>query len=234
MPHPTKEYKYAHPLTGKAMEIAKQREAARKLTPAISAGALIRRKFKTMALTDKWLASFGAQERTGSWIIWGESGNGKTSLALQLAHQLAHFGAVVYNSLEEGASLSMCNALKRHRLHDVSRKFHLLDREPYAQLMHRLSRKKSPDIIIIDSIQYLNINREQYKAMVNTHRKKLFILVSHADGRLPEGATAKAIRYDANVKIRVEGHKAFPAGRDVGGQEFIIWQEQADLYHLEP
>lgn len=198
----------------------------------ISAAALIGRKFKTMPFEDKWLASFGAQERAGSWIIWGESGNGKTSLALQLAHQLTHFGNVLYNSLEEGASNSMRNAFMRHQLHDVSRKFHLLDREPYDQLLKRLEQKRCPDIIIIDSVQYFNINREQYKAMINAHRKKLFIFVSHADGRLPEGACAKSIRYDANVKIRVEGYKAFPAGRDVGGKPFIIWPEQAALYHL--
>ena len=50
----------------------------------------------------KWLASIGKPELTGSWMIWGNSSNGKTSFCLQLAKYLSKFGRVAYNSLEEG------------------------------------------------------------------------------------------------------------------------------------
>ena len=33
----------------------------------------------------KWEAAFGHPDRTGVWIIWGESGNGKSSFVMQLA-----------------------------------------------------------------------------------------------------------------------------------------------------
>ena len=32
----------------------------------------------------KWEAAFGHPDRTGVWIIWGESGNGKSSFVMQL------------------------------------------------------------------------------------------------------------------------------------------------------
>jgi len=203
-----------------------------KLNKAISANDLLSRKFRSMPFEGPWADSFGLQERTGAWLIWGESGNGKTSLALQLGKYLADLGNnIVYNSMEEGCSLTMSRAFMRHNIQDVSKKFHLLDREPYPELMQRLSRRKSPDVIFIDSIQYFNITREQYKDMVNTYRDKLFILASHADGRLPDGAVARSIRYDANVKIRVEGYKAHPTGRDVGGEPFTIWSLGAEAYN---
>lgn len=36
----------------------------------------------------KWEAAFGHPDRTGVWIIWGESGNGKSSFVMQLAKYL--------------------------------------------------------------------------------------------------------------------------------------------------
>ena len=202
------------------------------LPRAISVAELIAKKFRSMPFTGTWAASFGQQERSGSWLIWGESGNGKTSFALQLGKYLASIGnRVAYNSMEEGCSLSMRTAFMRHNLQDVSRRFHLLDREPYDDIMDRLSKRKSPDILIIDSIQYFNIDRERYKAMVNTFRDKLFILISHAENKQPSGALASSIRYDANVKIYVSGYVAIPAGRDVGGAKFTIWQAGADSFN---
>ena len=56
--------------------------------------------------TDEWEATFGTPDRTGTWIVWGDSGNGKSSFVMQLAKYLCQFDKVIYDSLEESTGLS--------------------------------------------------------------------------------------------------------------------------------
>ena len=190
------------------------------------------RAFKAVTLdfNGQWLASIGRPELTGSWIIWGNPANGKTRLALQLAKYMARFRRVAYNSLEEGKSESMRGAILDIGMADVQKNFILLDKEPVGELMERLARPKSPDVIFIDSVQYTGMSYAEYKQMRDSFRNKLFVLISHAEGREPKGNVGKSIRYDAFVKIYVEGYKAFPQSRFGGGEEYVIWPEGAQKY----
>lgn len=182
-----------------------------------------------MDFAGEWLEAIGRPELTGTWLIWGNSGNGKTRFALQLAKYLTTFGMrVAFDSLEEGVSLSLRTAISDTGMHEVSRRFMLLDKEPVPELMERLAKRKSADVVIIDSIQYTGMNYSEYKKMRDRFRNKLFILVSHAEGKLPEGRVARSIRFDAFVKIWVEGYMAWPVSRYGGGEPYIIWEEGAD------
>lgn len=173
-------------------------------------------KYETMAFDGAWRDAFGTPERRGVWIIWGNSGNGKTSFALQLAKYLCRFGRVAYDSLEEGACLTMQEAMRRENMMEVNKKFLLIDNENMEELGIRLSRQKSPDIVVIDSFQYTQMNYRQYIAFKERHKRKLLIFVSHADGKLPNGRAAKSLMYDASLKIYVEGFRAFSKGRFIG------------------
>jgi hypothetical protein len=198
---------------------------------AISVAQLMKTKFKGLEFQDEWLASLGKPQLTGSWLIWGPSANGKTRFALQLAKYLTNFNVrVAYDSLEEGASLSMRNAFQQCNMKEAAGKIVLLDKEPVLDLVTRLKMRKSPDVVIIDSIQYTGMNYNAYKSLIDSFRTKLFIFISHADGRLPEGRVAKSIRYDAFVKIWVEGYTAYPVSRFGGGEPYPIWPEKADLF----
>lgn len=183
-----------------------------------------------MDFEDKWLDSFGSPEMSGSWIIWGNPGNGKTRFAIQLARYLSLFGVVVYDSLEEGRSLSLQNAFKSENMLECDGRVFLYDRVRYNELIAFLNKRRSPNIIIIDSLQYMQINYSQYSRLIEQFPGKLFILISHADGRVPEGRVAKRIRFDASVKIWVQGYKAFPTGRYGGGAPFVIWAEGAERF----
>ena len=190
------------------------------------------RKFNpnTLHFEGKWAESIGCPELTGTWIVWGNSANGKTRYSLQLAKYLARFCRVAYNTLEEGLSKSIQDAVIDVGMDEVSRRFVLLDKEPIDQLTERLRRKKSPDVIIIDSLQYTGLTYSEYKKLRDEFRTKLFIFISHADGNDPKGNVGKSIRYDAFVKIRVEGYKAFAESRYGGGKAYTIWQWGADDY----
>lgn len=187
-------------------------------------------KAETLDFTGAWLTAIGRPELTGSWIIWGNSANGKTRFALQLARYLARFVKVAYNSLEEGLSVTMREAVLNIGMADVQRNFILLDKESITELADRLAKRKSPEVVIIDSLQYTGLTYTEYKMLRDRFRHKLFIFISHAEGKLPKGNVAKSVRYDANVKILVEGYKAFCESRYGGGEPFTIWAHGAQQY----
>ena len=192
---------------------------------AASVDQVLRTRFKVLPFEGEWKDAIGCPELTGSWIIWGNSGNGKTRFALQLCKYLCQFGRVAYDSLEEGVSVSLVKAIKETHMMEVRRKFVVLDKEPIDQLTERLEKPKSPDIVCVDSLQYTGMSYEQYKALKERFPKKLFIWISHADGTLPEGRVAKKVRFDSNVKVFVQAYRAEPVSRYGGGKPYIIWEE---------
>lgn len=189
-------------------------------------------KFKTLDVQGKWLQAFGTPELTGTWFIYGASKNGKTSFAMMLSKYLTGFQRVAYNSVEEGISLSIQQAVQRAAMHEVGGKWILLNNENFDTLDRRLSRHKSPNVILIDSVQFAEMQFAEYKYLKNTYPKKLFIYISHVDlsGRNPEGKTAIRILRDASVSFRIEGFKAFPISRYGGGAPITINKELAQAY----
>jgi len=204
-----------------------------KLNRAISVSQLESMKFNELPFEDEWHEFIGNPEIKGAWLIWGDSGNGKTRFALQLCKYLAKFCRVAYNSMEEGASKSMKRAFRDVGMSEVKRRVILLDNEPIDDLKARLLKRRSPDAIVLDSVQYSGLNYRDYTALRSQFPNKLFILISHADGKNPAGRTAKSIRYDAFVKIRVEGYRAFALSRFGGGKPYTIWKEGAEAYYNE-
>lgn len=189
-------------------------------------------KPKVLAFEDEWFESIGEPELTGAWIIWGNSVNGKTRFALQLAKYLSKFVKVAYDSMEEGLSKSMQHAIAEIGFNDADTKknFLFLDKEPIADLIVRLKKQRSPQVVIIDSLQYTGLKYSDYVKLRDTFRNKLFIFISHADGRDPRGNVGKSMKYDAFVKIYVEGYKAFPQSRYGGGKPYVIWEKGAKEY----
>lgn len=201
---------------------------------AVSVDEITRKKFIDLVLPPNFKSLLGSPERSGIWIIWGESFNGKTGFSMQLAKALTLSGKVFYNTLEEGARKSMQNAVVQQNMQEVKQRFMIGNREGIDDLKERLRRKKSPDIIFIDSLQYTGLNKKEYKALKEEFHNKLIIFISHADGKNPEGSLAKFVKYDADVKIRVEGYKAMCLSR-LGGDKkpYIIWEQGAAEYDIK-
>jgi len=204
----------------------------KKKTRALSVTDLLNKKYKLFEFDGEWFEAFGNPERKGVWFVWGGSGNGKTTFVLDLIKNLAGFEKVAYNSLEEGGTHTMQRAFKRAGMIDVSRRVILIEGESIADLEDRMYKHKSAGVYVIDSLQYTGINYNEYKALKERHRDKLIIFISHADGKQPEGRSAKKIMYDAGLKIWVEGYKAFSKGRYIGsnGGVYTIWPEGAAKY----
>ncbi len=197
---------------------------------ALSMVDLMRKNREVYAFEGALQEAFGQPEQNGVWFIWGRSGNGKTSFVLQLCKELTRYGKVAYDSLEEGDSLTMQNALMRVGMGDVGRRFILLN-ESLKELDTRLKRRRSPDIVVVDSFQYAHIDLKQYEEFIDQHKNKLIIFVSQADGLKPWGRTAQSAMYSASLKIWVEGYRAISKGRYRGNLGYYtIWAEKAEEY----
>lgn len=138
-----------------------------KLKRAYSPGEVLNMKIPRFEFSGDWQTSIGNPAKSGVWIIWGASGNGKSSFVMQLAKYLCSFGRVIYDSLEESTGLSFQMSLKRHKMGEVKKKLIILDREPMEQLEERLRRRGSPGIVIIDSFQYSGLNYKTYMFLQN-------------------------------------------------------------------
>lgn len=198
---------------------------------AISVAELLNMKKETLPFEGAWKEAFGEPERCGVWLVWGRSGSGKTSFVLQLCKELCRFGRVAYDSLEEGASLTMKNAFIRHGMQDVARRMVLLDGERMDVLDERLKQRRSVDFVVVDSFQYTEMSYKDYKAFKEAHKDKLIIFISHASGTSPAGRPAVSVMYDASLKIWVEGYRAFSKGRFIGNLGYYtVWPERAAEY----
>ena len=132
---------------------------------ALSISKVLNAKFHTLEVDGEWYAAIGQPELTGSWMIYGAPKNGKTTFAMMLAKYLSKFVRVAYDSVEEGLSQSVQMAMERVGMKEVSGRVVLLDKEPIADLVKRLHRQKSPDVVIIDSVQFLDPSFSEYKKL---------------------------------------------------------------------
>lgn len=196
---------------------------------AFSISEILNTKFELVKWGNEWSTAFGHPEANGLWFVWGNSGNAKTRFLIEMAKELSKSRRVFFDSLEEGKRQTMKLTLLDAGV-DGSNKNLLIGQEPLTDLDARLSKRKAPTAAFIDSIQYANVRFEAFRALVAKHPKVLFIVSSHAEGREPEGRVAKKIKYDADLKIRIEGYTAISNGRYNPGGEYKIWEQGANNY----
>ena len=199
---------------------------------ALSVNDLLNKKYDLMAFEGEWRDAFAQPERCGVWFIWGNSGNGKTSFLLQLMKYLTGFGRVLFNSLEEADSHTLQSGMFREGMRGV--KGLNIVRENAAEFSERLCKKRSADIVVIDSFQHFGLNYRQYISFKEANAGRLIIFTSHANGKNPAGRSATSVMYDATMKIWVEGYRAYSKGRYIGAKEFYtVWEDGADKYWAE-
>lgn len=197
---------------------------------AYSPSEILNMNKKVFDFEGEWYDAFGVPEQLGVWFVWGNSGNGKTSFVMQLARELARFGKVAYNALEEGTSKTVQDAIERFELHELDGRLQFLC-ESLDVLTARLAKRRSPDFVIVDSFQYSQLTYKQYITFKEANANKLIIFVSHADGKRPSGRSAVSVMYDAALKVWVEGYRAFSKGRYIGEVGHMdVWKQGAMNY----
>ncbi|WP_196039105.1 ATP-binding protein [Bacteroides nordii] len=205
---------------------------------ALTVQNMIEMKTKQLPFEGEWYNAFEKPDATGTWFIYGNSSNGKTSFTLRLAKYLSELNLkVAYLSLEEHGTTSFKRAIIREKLLETREgKILFPAPESFKEFVERVESQKSPDVFIIDTIQRFKgqLDAEAYYDLVKRNPNKLFIILSHVEGKEPDGKLAIEIMRDACLKIFVEGQIAFSKGRSIGPKgAYVIWKEGAIRVHGE-
>lgn len=181
------------------------------------------------------VASIGEIEDAFDAIIYGPSNNGKSSFiaALLLALIKALDCRCEYVAYEEahGRTVQATMIDRYNMYHELGNAMQITDHYTYAELDKRMNRKKSAKIWVIDSLQAAKLTADQIadlkRKYVTSKKRKILIMISWSEGKAPSGATAKAVEYLANIKMRVQDLIMFPKSRYGGGTPYIIHAETA-------
>ncbi|MDO5106602.1 ATP-binding protein [Capnocytophaga sp.] len=193
---------------------------------------LKRKKYNTLPLSASWADHLGKVERAGSILIYGKSGHGKTTYALQLMKELCKHEKVLYNSLEECGSLSMVENLDMNGLQPYKNKY-TVQKEKVDKLIRRLSRPQQPKIVFIDSIQECFDGKpaNMYNKLIEMFPTTLFIGISQVDGKgNPKGAVANKFYWLCQNRIVVQDFVASIEKTRTGANEiepYIISEKKA-------
>jgi DNA transposition AAA+ family ATPase len=168
--------------------------------------------------------------RAGYQELWSRLGRKFYVVDSNTTNDVQHI--CIENGLEQRASKTMQDTIREYNMQQCPRgRFQLIPGESVARLSERLLKPKAPDVVVIDSYQYTQMNYREYIAFKERHPDKMIIFVSHADGTQPDGRAAKKVKYDAELKIRVEGFRAFSQGRTIGPRGYYtVYEEGANKY----
>lgn len=203
--------------------------------------SLEQKKYRYIDFSDPFRQAFGNREEGGIWIVYGKSGQGKTSFVFALAKE---FDRLKYRVLFASLEMGFCSDLQ-NMLQDVGIRSTTTDNIQFCdsltteELEEQLKKQRSPDVVIIDSLQYFadqyGATAEKIIKLRKTYRKKIFVFVSHVEGREVEGKVAYHVKRDSFVRIMVEGFRAMYMGRGKAGPMgyYTVWDEGASRYWLQ-
>lgn len=213
-----------------------KKEEKQKLPQSYGIKQLNSIKYEVFEFTGKWFRTFGKPEKGDTFFVWGNSGNGKSTFCASLAYMFAEIMKVkvLYIAFEEKKGKSIRAKLSEVGFTDNNKTFQLLPHSTYDELVKRLHRRNSEEVIFIDSLQYWGISYKQYQLLNKTFPRKTFVIVSHAQSKNPKGGVADSIHYDAGIKIWVEGGRIETKHRyEYGGGQMVVIPELAEKYWNE-
>lgn len=183
-----------------------------------------------------WYDSFAEPEKNFRMLVYGKPGNGKTEFCIQLAKYLAKYTKVYYNSFEQGISKSLQDAVLRNNMMEVAGKVIFGDKETHEEMKARLQSRNSPNVVIVDSRDYMNMTTREYIELIELYPRKSFVIICWESAGKPKGEYAKAIEFMVDIKVHVRNFRAYPRCRFGGNKPFVIWEkgarqnEQKDLF----
>lgn len=198
-------------------------------------------RFQFLPVPAAWAGTLGKVPHNFIAVIYGFSGNGKTEFVVQLAKMLAQLEKKVgWLSYEQRHGSDFQMSTKRNNMEEVTGYFYPID--PIAaipegvslieDLDNYLSKRSSPDVIVIDSIDYTGFDWDDYVMLKNRYgHKKTFLFIAHSQR---SGAIKKAISeriiFDGGIGIFVSHYIATPVKNRYGGFEpYIVWEDRARI-----
>ncbi len=204
----------------------------KKKPKVIGVHALISKKYHFLEDMEPEIErAFGKLVAKFVMIVWAKSYSGKSNFIYKFIAFLTKYFKILYISLEEGfEATAQMKALRHLNVEQHGGKIFFANHEmTYDETVALLKKKKSPQVIVVDSLKYWDMDTKKYSAMKAMFPNKIFIFIAHAKGKNPDGRTAIDVRYDADIKVFCDGFVAFVESRfnERGETPYVIWEEGA-------
>ena len=170
---------------------------------AISLESLKSKKFNTWKFSDKWKDLIGTPEANFCMMVYGKPGQGKSYFTLELSEYLAsNFGTVLFNSSEEGSSLSLQNKIVDFNMENI-----FLGSADHVNSLQFLLTQSPYKFVVIDSINHMNITPEDLRKLRGLHPSKAFICILQST-KSGDFKGSNEYEHDADISIKIENRKA--------------------------
>lgn len=208
----------------------------RKLSKVHTISSIRKRNAKKLAFEGTLKDAFGLPEHNATFAIWGTTGAGKSSLIMQLAREFIRLGhRVCFNSIEMGTSSCLVEMGDRE---GVNKGFNIVDGDTMEEALVRMKRKKSPKVLIIDSLNMFRkdngkyLTKADFEDFVKELKNKVLIFIIQAEGKEPKGVFLRYVAHACFCKAHVKKHKAFVISRFKQKDEeevkpYIIWYKRS-------
>jgi len=172
---------------------------------------LLAKKFKRLELEPEWKGLLGNLAEVFVMLIFGNSGQGKTELCLQLTKILAKFGRVEWMLYEQGHAADIYDAVERNNLRGLP----ITWSDPWENLkpgvslfddlVTKMAKPKSAKYWFLDSYDSTRFTEDEILLIQKRFgKKKGIIWLSHASGRQPDTRVAKKIQHYGHISIYVK------------------------------
>ena len=158
---------------------------------SLSFDNILNKKYEYIPFSKDFMDAFGKRQKSGAWIVYGKSGQGKTSFTFQLAREFDRIGyKVLFISLEMGVESDFRDSLQS------------LEGE-------------------------MDVTAKQLVELRKKYRKKIFVYISHVEGKEVQGTVAYRVKRDCFSRIEVNGFCARYMSRGVPGPKgfYVVWKE---------
>jgi hypothetical protein len=170
---------------------------------AISLESLKSKKFKTLDFSDQWETLIGTPEANFCMMVYGKPGQGKSYFTLKLSEYLAsNFGTVLFNSSEEGSSLSLQNKIANFNMENI-----FLGSADHINSLQFLLTQSLYKFVVIDSVNHMNITPEDLRKLRGLHPTKSFICILQST-KSGDFKGSNEYEHDADISIKIDNRKA--------------------------
>lgn len=157
------------------------------------------KQFKTLDFTGEWKKLIGTPEQNFALMIYGQAGNGKSTFAVNLSEYLANnFGYVLYNSAEEGVSLSLQDKLKKLNTDQLR----VSSFKDFDSIKRHLKASLSK-FVVLDSVNHMSLTADQVEELKRMDPTRGFITI-HQVTKTGEFKGDNKFLHNCDVEIMVD------------------------------
>lgn len=169
-----------------------------KMSGVMSADELRDYTYQSYPFDGKYAELIGQPAKSFHMMVFGRPKQGKSIFCFQLAKYLTKFGKVLYIAAEEGFSATLQQKLTEFGA--VNNRLYFANYRSYDQIRENL-RGSDYEFIVIDSINFINLEPEDVETLKAENKEKAFITIQQAT---KNGAFRGSQQFAHNCDIIIE------------------------------